>query len=141
MVFGRPQLSNTRFKVGRIIKGKLTTWSEEEEFVVRPRHAITRLTYGYGGKVESKASRGWNKPPITRWTETKNYPSNVEELDLGPIAVVPSIFHTKEMHINGTNTRNDTESPKKNLNQKPFWGKNSKPTLDILSLKETPLAQ
>jgi len=58
MVSNGPQLSSIGFKRGQKIRGKFATRGEEEEFVVRPRHVITRCTYGYGGKVKSKAPTG-----------------------------------------------------------------------------------
>jgi hypothetical protein len=37
------------------------------------------------------------------------------------VTFVPSIFHTREVHVDEMNTRNNIESLEKNLNQKPLW--------------------
>jgi hypothetical protein len=64
---------------------------------------------------------GENKPPTIGWTKTKNnYTSKIKKLDLGAIVAVVLIFHTKETHIGGTNTKMHTNSLEKNPNQKPF---------------------
>jgi hypothetical protein len=51
----------------------------------------------------------------------------------------PSIFHTKEAHIDKANIGSHIESLKRNLNKNTFGDRNSKATLNMISLKETSL--
>jgi hypothetical protein len=63
----------------------------------------------------------WNKPLIIKWIKTKsNYFYGIEELEVGLIIIIPSIFHTKGVDIGEMITKSHTESLEKNLNQKPF---------------------
>jgi hypothetical protein len=63
----------------------------------------------------------WNKPLIINWIKTKsNYFYGIEELEVGLIIIIPSIFHTKGVDIGEMITKSHTESLEKNLNQKPF---------------------
>jgi hypothetical protein len=96
--------------------GELVKWSKKEKNVAKPRCAITRHTSRYGRKSKSKTFSGCNKSPTRGQTRNGTHPIGVKELDLGLIAATPSIFRTKQTHVDKLDTETNTESPKKDLN-------------------------
>jgi len=98
------------------MNSKKTRWGRQErKFATKPRCVITRHIFGYGRKSESRASSGCNVTTRGQ-TENRNHPIGIMELDLGPIVATPSIFHTEQTHVDGSNTKTNIKSPKKDPN-------------------------